>query len=124
MRISDWSSDVCSSDLMFDCVLPTRSGRNGQAFTWSGPLNIRNARFAEDKGPLDERCGCPVCGTWSRAYLHHLVKAGEILGDMLMTQHNISFYQQLMSGLRASIEDGWFASFDCRFRADSRTNRT
>src|SRR3546814_6135565 len=62
---------------MFDCVLPTRSGRNGQAFTWSGPLNIRNARFAEDKGPLDARCACPACGTWSRDSLHHLVKAGE-----------------------------------------------
>jgi queuine tRNA-ribosyltransferase len=102
---------------MFDCVLPTRSGRNGQAFTWSGPINIRNARFAEDKGPLDERCGCPVCVTWSRAYLHHLVKAGEILGAMLMTQHNISFYQQLMAEIRASIEEGRFAAFASDFRA-------
>src|SRR3546814_20470632 len=91
---------------MFDCVLPTRSGRNGQAFTWSGPLNIRNARFAEDKGPLDERSGCPVCGNWSRAYLHHLVKAGEILGAMVITQHIFSIYQQLMAGLRASLSDG------------------
>ena len=102
---------------MFDCVLPTRSGRNGQAFTWNGPLNIRNARFAEDKGPLDERCGCPVCATWSRAYLHHLVKAGEILGAMLMTQHNISFYQQLMAGIRESIAEGRFAAFASDFRA-------
>jgi queuine tRNA-ribosyltransferase len=102
---------------MFDCVLPTRSGRNGQAFTWSGPLNIRNARFAEDKGPLDERCGCPVCGTWSRAYLHHLVKAGEILGAMLMTQHNISFYQQLMAEIRQSIAEERFAAFARDFRA-------
>src|SRR3546814_9307295 len=82
---------------MFDCGLPTRSGRNGQAFTWAGPLNIRNARFAEDMGPLDPRCACPVCATWSRAYLHHLVKAGEMLGAMLMTQHNIHFYQALRS---------------------------
>ncbi len=65
---------------MFDCVLPTRSGRNGQAFTWQGPLNLRNARFGEDQGPLDPDCSCPVCATWSRAYLHHLVRSGEILG--------------------------------------------
>jgi queuine tRNA-ribosyltransferase len=102
---------------MFDCVLPTRSGRNGQAFTWNGPLNIRNARFAEDQGPLDEQCGCPVCATWSRAYLHHLVKAGEILGAMLMTQHNIGFYQQLMARIRESIAEGRFAAFASAFRA-------
>ncbi|QDC37445.1 tRNA guanosine(34) transglycosylase Tgt [Sphingobium fuliginis] len=103
---------------MFDCVLPTRSGRNGQAFTWAGPLNIRNARFAEDKGPLDPRCGCPVCTTWSRAYLHHLVKAGEMLGAMLMTQHNIHFYQALMQGIRDSIAIGRFQGFAADFRRD------
>ncbi|MDX3911460.1 MAG: tRNA guanosine(34) transglycosylase Tgt [Sphingobium sp.] len=103
---------------MFDCVLPTRSGRNGQAFTWTGPLNIRNARFAEDEAQLDERCGCPVCATWSRAYLHHLVKAGEMLGAMLMTQHNIHFYQALMQGIRDAIANGRFASFAQSFRAD------
>ena len=79
---------------MFDCVLPTRSGRTGQAFTRGGPINIRNAKFAEDTGPLDPACGCPVCGTWSRAYLHHLVRAGEILGAMLMTEHNLAFYRR------------------------------
>ncbi|WP_242124528.1 tRNA guanosine(34) transglycosylase Tgt [Sphingobium sp. Sx8-8] len=105
---------------MFDCVLPTRSGRNGQAFTWAGPLNIRNARFAEDLGPLDPRCGCPVCATWSRAYLHHLVKAGEMLGAMLMTQHNIHFYQSLMQGIRDSIAKGGFATFAADFRRDYR----
>ncbi|WP_176596017.1 MULTISPECIES: tRNA guanosine(34) transglycosylase Tgt [Sphingobium] len=105
---------------MFDCVLPTRSGRNGQAFTWAGPLNIRNARFAEDLGPLDPRCGCPVCATWSRAYLHHLVKAGEMLGAMLMTQHNIHFYQALMHGIRDSIAEGRFAGFAADFRRDYR----
>ena len=105
---------------MFDCVLPTRSGRNGQAFTWAGPLNIRNAKFAEDMGPLDPRCGCPVCATWSRAYLHHLVKAGEMLGAMLMTQHNIHFYQELMQGLRDSIAAGRLASFASDFRRDYR----
>ena len=103
---------------MFDCVLPTRSGRNGQAFTWAGPLNIRNARFAEDQGPLDPRCDCPVCTTWSRAYLHHLVRAGEMLGAMLMTQHNLHFYQQLMAGMRAAISVGRFAAFAADFRRD------
>ncbi|SCW87985.1 tRNA-guanine transglycosylase [Sphingobium faniae] len=103
---------------MFDCVLPTRSGRNGQAFTWNGPLNIRNARFAEDQGPLDPRCGCPVCSTWGRAYLHHLVKAGEMLGAMLMTQHNIHFYQDLMQNIRDSIAEQRFAAFAAGFRSD------
>ena len=103
---------------MFDCVLPTRSGRNGQAFTWAGPLNIRNARFAEDLSPLDPRCTCPVCATWSRAYLHHLVKAGEMLGAMLMTQHNIHFYQSLMQAIRDNIAHGRFAAFVADFRRD------
>ena len=103
---------------MFDCVLPTRSGRNGQAFTWNGPLNIRNAKHAEDSGPLDARCGCPVCATWSRAYLHHLVKAGEMLGAMLMTQHNIHFYEDLMAAMRAAIADQRFAAFEADFRRD------
>ncbi|MBO9671377.1 MAG: tRNA guanosine(34) transglycosylase Tgt [Sphingobium sp.] len=103
---------------MFDCVLPTRSGRNGQAFTWAGPLNIRNARFAEDLAPLDPRCACPVCADYSRAYLHHLVRAGEMLGAMLMTQHNLWFYQQLMAGLRSAIAEGRLADFASRFRAD------
>ncbi|SEQ75399.1 tRNA guanosine(34) transglycosylase Tgt [Sphingobium sp. YR768] len=103
---------------MFDCVLPTRSGRNGQAFTWAGPLNIRNAKFNEDLGPIDPRCGCPVCATWSRAYLHHLVKAGEMLGAMLMTQHNIHFYQELMQGLRDNIAAGTLSAFTADFRRD------
>lgn len=103
---------------MFDCVLPSRSGRNGQAFTWNGPLNIRNAKHAEDTAPLDDRCACPVCATYSRAYLHHLQKSGEILGAMLMTEHNISFYQQLMSGMRGAIAEGRFAAFASDFRHD------
>ena len=103
---------------MFDCVLPSRSGRNGQAFTWTGPINLRNARFAEDTGPLDERCTCATCGTYSRAYLHHLIKAGEILGAMLMTEHNLSFYQQLMQGMRDAIAAGRFAGFAADFRRD------
>jgi queuine tRNA-ribosyltransferase len=104
---------------MFDCVLPTRSGRTGQAFTRAGPVNIRNARFAEDPGPLDPTCPCPVCSTWSRAYLHHLVRSGEILGAMLMTEHNIWFYQGLMAELRAAIADGrlkmWVKDFRSRY---------
>jgi queuine tRNA-ribosyltransferase len=102
---------------MFDCVLPTRSGRTGQAFTRSGPVNIRNARHAEDQGPLDPACPCPVCATWSRAYLHHLVRAGEILGAMLMTEHNIWFYETLMADLRAAIAAGGLTAFADAFRA-------
>ncbi|MBB5709756.1 tRNA guanosine(34) transglycosylase Tgt [Sphingomonas xinjiangensis] len=101
---------------MFDCVLPTRSGRTGQAFTRTGPINIRNAKFSEDQGPIDAACGCPICGTWSRAYLHHLVRAGEILGAMLMTEHNLWFYQALMSDLRGAIEAGQLATFANSFR--------
>ena len=101
---------------MFDCVLPTRSGRNGQAFTWNGPMNVRNARFAEDTGPLDGRCVCPVCTTYSRAYIHHLVKSGEMLGAMLVTEHNLSFYQALMQGMRDAIAAGIFSSFVSTFR--------
>jgi queuine tRNA-ribosyltransferase len=103
---------------MFDCVLPTRSGRNGQAFTWTGPLNMRNARHAEDTGPLDPRCTCPTCGTYSRAYLHHLTKSGEMLGAMLLTEHNLSFYQQLMQAMRDAIAQQRFAAFAAAFRAD------
>ena len=103
---------------MFDCVLPSRSGRNGQAFTWNGPINLRNARFAEDQEPLDPRCPCDTCGTYSRAYLHHLVKAGEILGAMLMTEHNIAFYQHLMQTMRDAIAEGRFAAFAADFRRD------
>src|SRR6187399_2371005 len=106
---------------MFDCVLPTRSGRTGQAFTHAGSLNIRNARFAEDQGPLDSDCPCPVCANWTRAYIHHLVRAGEILGAMLMTEHNLNFYQQLMAGLRAAISDGRLAAFAGDFRQRYRS---
>jgi queuine tRNA-ribosyltransferase len=103
---------------MFDCVLPSRSGRNGQAFTWNGPINLRNARFAEDQEPLDSRCGCDTCGTYTRAYIHHLVRSNEILGAMLMTEHNIAFYQQLMQAMRDSIGEGRFAGFACDFRSN------
>ena len=99
---------------MFDCVLPTRSGRNGQAFTWDGPVNIRNAKWAEDLSPLDP--ASPTAG-WSRAYLHHLIRSGEMLGAMLMTEHNLWFYQQLMAGLRAAIAEGRLTAFANDFRA-------
>jgi queuine tRNA-ribosyltransferase len=102
---------------MFDCVLPTRSGRTGQAFTRDGPINIKNARFGEDEAPLDPECGCPVCAGWSRAYVHHLVRSGEILGAMLMTEHNLNFYQQLMAGLREAISERRLAAFGSAFRA-------
>ena len=94
---------------MFDCVLPTRSGRTGQAFTREATLNIRNARHAEDPRPLDEACRCPACSEFSRAYLHHLVKAGEILGAMLLTWHNLTYYQDLMAELRQAISCGRLA---------------
>lgn len=100
---------------MFDCVLPTRTGRNGQAWTKRGPVNLRNARHAEDTRPLDEECSCPTCQNYSRAYLHHLIKAGEILGMMLTTQHNLTYYQDLMQGLRNAIERGELDDFTATF---------
>jgi queuine tRNA-ribosyltransferase len=90
---------------MFDCVIPTRSGRNGQAFTRVGALNLRNARHADDHGPLDPECGCPACTKFSRAYLHHVVKSGEIIASMLLTWHNIAYYQDLMADLREAIAE-------------------
>jgi queuine tRNA-ribosyltransferase len=103
---------------MFDCVLPSRSGRNGQGFTWTGPVNLRNARHAEDSAPLDERCPCDACSNYSRAYLHHLIKSGEILGAMLLTEHNLTFYQQLMTAMREAIGAGLFGEFATKFRRD------
>jgi queuine tRNA-ribosyltransferase len=100
---------------MFDCVLPTRSGRTGQAFTADGPLNLRNARFAEDREQIDPGCPCPACTSFSRAYIHHLVKSGEILGAMLMTQHNLWFYQRLMQGLRDAIAGRRLDAFAVEF---------
>lgn len=108
-------SDIVGSVLrgidMFDCVIPTRSGRTGQAFTYQGQINIRNAKYKTDEKPLEEGCNCYACQNHSRAYLHHLVKSGEILGSMLMSQHNIFFYQNLMKKIRAHIENQSFAEF-------------
>ncbi len=96
---------------MFDCVLPTRSGRTGRGFTGRGTINIRNARHAEDPRPLDADCPCPVCARYSRAYLHHLFRAQEMLGPILLTTHNLHHYQQLMEGLREAIRDRVLAGF-------------
>ncbi len=100
---------------MFDCVIPTRSGRLGRAYTHAGELNIRNSRHKDDAAPLDADCSCPVCAHYSRAYLHHLFKADEMLGPILMTMHNLHFYQQLMAGIRAAIAEGRFAGFHEQF---------
>ncbi|MEX5730172.1 queuine tRNA-ribosyltransferase [Rhodovulum iodosum] len=102
---------------MMDCVLPTRSGRTGQAFTRRGVVNIKNARHADDPRPLDEACACPACRAYSRAYLHHVFRAGEIIASMLMTWHNLHYYQDLMAGMRAAISKGRFAEFEAAFHA-------
>lgn len=100
---------------MFDCVLPTRSGRNGQAFTWGGPINIRNAQYKDDLEPLDTNCSCPACLYYSKAYLHHVVRAKEIIGSMLLSWHNIQFYQDIMSGMRNAIASGDLKVWSSRF---------
>ena len=96
---------------MFDCVMPTRSGRHGQAFTWGGKVNIKNARHAEDPRPLDANSSCPAARDYSRAYLHHLMKSGELLGGMLLTWANTAFYQDLMLQARRAIAEGRYAAF-------------
>jgi queuine tRNA-ribosyltransferase len=100
---------------MFDCVLPTRSGRTAQAFTRRGVVNLRNARHADDPAPLDPECPCPACTGYSRAYLHHLSRAGEILGSMLLTAHNLQYYGDLTAAMRVAIEAGTFATFAAAF---------
>jgi queuine tRNA-ribosyltransferase len=102
---------------MFDCVIPTRSGRNAQAFTWDGTLNLRNACHAEDANPIDPDCRCPACRQFTRAYLHHAVKANEIIASMLLTWHNLAFYQDLMAALRAAIAEQRVADFARAFIA-------
>ncbi|NTS33874.1 tRNA-guanine transglycosylase [Phyllobacterium sp. YR620] len=96
---------------MFDCVMPTRAGRHGLAFTRRGKVNLRNARHADDPRPLDEESSCPAARDYSRAYLHHLVKSGEALGGMLLTWNNLAYYQQLMQGIRGAIETGTYVPF-------------
>jgi queuine tRNA-ribosyltransferase len=102
---------------MMDCVLPSRSGRTGQAWTRRGQVNIKNARHADDPRPLDERCTCPACRGYSRAYLHHVFRAGEIIASMLLTWHNLHYYQELMAGLRAAIAEDRFDAFEAEFHA-------
>ena len=102
---------------MFDCVLPTRSGRTGQVFTPRGAVNIKNARHQDDPRPIDEACACPACRSYSRAYLHHVFRSQEIIASMLLTWHNLQYYQDLMAGIRAAIETGSFDAFVARFHA-------
>ncbi|GGA24082.1 tRNA guanosine(34) transglycosylase Tgt [Neptunicoccus cionae] len=102
---------------MFDCVLPSRSGRTGQAQTRMGAINLRNARHKDDPRPLDVECTCPACANYSRAYLHHVIKSQEIIGSMLLTWHNLHYYQELMAGLRGAIADGTLDDFVARFHA-------
>jgi len=104
---------------MFDCVLPTRSGRHGQAWTWDGAVNLKNARFAEDAAPLDPESDCPASRDYSKAYLHHLVKSGEILGQVLLSWHNVAFFETLMAQLRAAIAEGRLDAFRREFRANA-----
>jgi queuine tRNA-ribosyltransferase len=107
---------------MFDCVLPTRSGRHGQAWTWEGPVNLKNARFAEDDTPLDPTVDCPASRDYSKAYLHHLVKSDEILGQVLLSWHNIAVFQALMARLRVEIAAGTLDAFRRAFRGSQRSD--
>jgi queuine tRNA-ribosyltransferase len=103
---------------LFDCVLPTRSGRTAQAFTRRGTVNLRNARHIDDPRPLDEACSCATCSQYTRAYLHHLVRAGEILASMLLTQHNLHYYADLMRDLRAAVEAGTLGDVAARIAGE------
>ena len=102
---------------MMDCVLPSRSGRTGQAWTRRGQVNIKNARHQDDPRPLDEACTCPACRNYSRAYLHHVFRAQEMISGMLLTWHNLHYYQELMQGMRDAIAAGSFAAFETQFHA-------
>jgi queuine tRNA-ribosyltransferase len=107
---------------MFDCVLPTRAGRHGQAWTWDGPVNLKNARFAEDQDPLDATLECPASSRYSKAYLHHLIRADEILGKVLLSWHNIAFFQTLTAAMRDAITHGRFETFRRDFQARHTSN--
>ncbi len=102
---------------MMDCVLPSRSGRTGQVFTRRGVLNIKNARHADDPRPLDENCSCPACSNYSRAYLHHVFRAQEMISGMLLTWHNLHYFQEIMQGMRDAIAEGDFAAWEANFHA-------
>jgi queuine tRNA-ribosyltransferase len=107
---------------MFDCVLPTRAGRHGQAWTWAGPINLKNARFAEDQDPLEPDIPCPASQAYSKAYLHHLIRADEILGKVLLSWHNIAFFQALTAAMRDAIAHGRFEAFRRDFHARHTSN--
>ncbi len=115
-RPSDIVGSVARGVDMFDCVMPTRSGRTGQAFTSLGVINIRNAKYMDDHEPLDKECSCPLCQNYTRGYLHHLFRSGEILGAMLLTQHNLHFYENLMKQIRLAIEKNCFQKFYEQFQ--------
>jgi queuine tRNA-ribosyltransferase len=115
---SDLVGGVARGIDMFDCVMPTRSGRTGQAFTARGKVNLRNARHQDDPRPLQEGCRCPACSQFGRAYLHHLQRTGEMLGAILLTWHNLTYYQDLMVGMRQAIEAGTFADFAVAFHEE------
>ena len=100
---------------MMDCVLPSRSGRTGQAFTRRGVVNIKNARHQNDPRPLDEKCRCPACSQYSRAYLHHVFKAQEMISGMLLTWHNLHYFQEIMSEMRSAISENRFSAFEAGF---------
>ena len=102
---------------MMDCVLPSRSGRTGQLFTRRGVINIKNARHADDPRPLDEHCTCPACRNYSRAYLHHVFRAQEMISGMLLTWHNLHYFQEIMQGMRDAIAAGAFAQWEADFHA-------
>ncbi len=107
---------------MFDCVLPTRAGRHGQAWTWAGPINLKNARFAEDQDPLDPEVPCPASQDYSKAYLHHLIRTDEILGKILLSWHNIAFFQALTAAMRTAIAEGRFEAFRREFHGRHVSN--
>ncbi len=120
---SDLVGAVARGVDMFDCVLPTRSGRHGQAWTKYGPINIKNAKFVEDESPLDPGSDCPASANYSKAYLNHLFKAGEYLGPMLLTWHNLHYYQQLMDEMREAIAEGQFDTFQQAFHEAQTTRK-
>ncbi len=120
-RPSDIVGSVARGIDMFDCVMPTRSGRNALAFTREGTVNLRNACHTDDNAPLDKECSCPACTNYSRAYLHHLFRAGEMLGAMLLTWHNIQYYEDLMKMIRLSLDEGRFEDFANSFFEKNKT---
>ena len=102
---------------MFDCVIPTRSGRHGQVWTDEGPYNIKKAQYSEDDSPLDASIDCPASQNYSKAYVHHLIRSGELLGAMVLSWHNIAYFQDLMARMRSAIQDGEFDNFLRKFRS-------